>query len=791
MLRVKRRRDFRARRWQFLAVALTIALGVMMFAASYDAYLNLESSYNGTYERLAFADLTVTGSGDGFADEAAAIEGVSAVEERRQIDLPFRIGDEVLSGRAIGMPPEGQPEVNKIDVTDGRYLDPETSDGVIVETHLATDFDLQPGDTIEVFTGTEWVETEVIGVAVSAEYLWPAKSRQELFTLPGTFGVIFVSEELLDPLPANAVAEQTLFLYAEEVDREGTDERISEVAIAGGAADVQTQADQPSNAALQLDVDGFQQLAIAFPVLFLLAAGMAAFILLTRIVYSQRAQIGTLRASGVSRRALTRHYLSYGLILGTSGAVVGVAVGVLAGYGLTGVYTLELGIPDTVQELHAATIVAGLLFGVLTGAISAFVPARAAFRTSPAEAMRGEAPVEGGRMSVFERLIPPLRSAPVRWRMVLRGIGRDKRRSLSTVIGVVLALILILASWGMIDTVSALIDRQFNEVNLEDTSTVFRVPVGPEQVEGVLGVVDVTDAEDVVTLDVSVRANGDTYATQLTAFREDTQLHGFRSESGELPPNGAVGGRALSDVLGVSVGDSIELSFSTLDTSFSTTLVEFVDEPMGTLIYMQRAALEESLGAADPPIAAAVLTEPVLSNVGSIFAESADRELVISDVEDVADAAAVIDQRALYEVAQDLLGFFYIFIGMMLIFGGLMAFALIFNMISVNVAERSSEYATMRANGLSQRKIAYLMTGENMLLTAIGIVPGLIIGYLVAAQFMGYYSSDMFQFDLVMSWTTLLFATLFMFLVAAISLWPGIRSVRRLDIAEVVRERAV
>ena len=120
-----------------------------------------------------------------------------------------------------------------------------------------------------------------------------------------------------------------------------------------------------------------------------------------------------------------------------------------------------------------------------------------------------------------------------------------------------------------------------------------------------------------------------------------------------------------------------------------------------------------------------------------------------------------------------------------------MAFALIFNTISVNVAERSTEYATMRANGLSQRKIANLIMGENMLLTAIGIVPGLIIGYLVAAQFMGLYSSDMFQFDLEMKWTTLVFSALFMLVVAAVSLWPGIRSVRKIDVGEVVRERAV
>jgi putative ABC transport system permease protein len=791
MLDVKRRRDFRQRRWQFVAVAVTITLGVLMFAASYDAYLNLESSYQGTYDRLGFADMTVTGAEDGFVTRAERIPGVAAVEGRRQVDLPFRVGAEVLSGRAIGMPAGTQPHINQIDVVDGVYLDPSRPSGIVVESHFAADHDLAPGSSVEIFTGSDWTAAEVVGIGVSAEYLWPAKSRQEVFVAPGSFGVAFVAEDFLTPLPANVAASQTLLVYTPDADRADTDAAVSAAAHDAGAADVLTQANQPSNAALQLDVDGFQQLAIAFPALFLVAAGMAAFILLTRLVLSQRPQIGALRASGVSRKLLTRHYLSYGILLGVIGALIGVVLGVLAGFALSGAYTRELGIPDTVRELHWVTPVVGLLFGFLTGFLAAYLPARAAFRMSPAEAMRGDVSVEDGRMSLFERLIPPLRRAPVRWRLVLRGVGRDKRRSLSTVIGVMLALVLILASWGMIDTVGVLIDRQFNHVVLEDASAVLTVPIGVDQVHTIAAVPGVVRAEDVATLDVSIRANGDTYATQLQAFRPDTQLHGFISESGTLPAGGAVGGVALRDLLGISEGDRVELSFPTLGTSITTTLAEFVDEPMGTAVYVERAELERLLAAAVPSVPAEVLADPIISTVGTRVDASADREAVIAELEQLGDVAAVIDQRALYDLAQSLLGFFYIFVGMMLVFGGLMAFALIFNMISVNVAERSTEYATMRANGMPRRRIAALIMGENMLLTLIGIIPGLLVGYLVAAQFMSYYSSDMFQFTLEMRWSTLVLSALFMLAVAAISLWPGIRSVDRIDVASVVRERAI
>jgi ABC-type antimicrobial peptide transport system permease subunit len=78
-----------------------------------------------------------------------------------------------------------------------------------------------------------------------------------------------------------------------------------------------------------------------------------------------------------------------------------------------------------------------------------------------------------------------------------------------------------------------------------------------------------------------------------------------------------------------------------------------------------------------------------------------------------------------------------------------------------------------------------------VLLTTIGIIPGLIIGYIAAAWMMQSYSSDILQFNLEMRPSTLVLAGLAMIVVALLSVIPGIRSVNRLDIASVVREHAV
>jgi putative ABC transport system permease protein len=556
---------------------------------------------------------------------------------------------------------------------------------------------------------------------------------------------------------------------------------------------VTTQEDQPSNAALAEDLQGFSELAFMFPALFLTGAGLATFVMLNRIVHAQRAQIGTLTANGLSRRQVLRHYLSYGLVIGVAGSVVGLLIGIPLGAWMTGAYTSVLSIPDTVTELSLVTPVVGLSFGLVMGALSALAPARAAVKVTPAEAMRGPAPTAAGRPSLIERVLPPTRRLPVRGRMSLRGIGRNRRRSAATVTGVVLAIVLVLASWGMIDTVQILLARQFDDIQHEDAQAFLTVPVDDAALDEVDSVDGVADAESVVTLETTLRADGEQYATQLQGFDGDTAMHTFLSPGQgpiPLPDEGVLVGTAVEGLLDVEAGDTLTLSFPTLGTEIDTELAGFVDEPLGTYAYMARGPLEDALDAAAVPVTADQLESPALSSAFVIYEEGVDGEDV-GDALSADDAVfTVVGTTAFEDLVDDFLALFYAFVGIMLIFGGILAFALIFNTISVNISERATELATMRASGVSSRQVNQLMTIENVILTLIGIPIGLLVGHWVSAAFMSGFSSDLFQFDLQVHPRTYVFIAIAILAVTLISQWPGLRAVRRLDIAEVVRERA-
>ena len=183
---------------------------------------------------------------------------------------------------------------------------------------------------------------------------------------------------------------------------------------------------------------------------------MAAYVMISRLVHSQRPHIGGMLANGFTRRQVLWHYLGYGLVPGVVGAVPGAIVGMWLGRVITRVYTGLLSIPVTLVQFYPTTLIVAL---VLRSERQRCRGPRSRRGRVPASNLRkqceAEAPAGRGHISLAERVLPPLRSLPIRWRMTLRGPGRNVRRTVYTIIGVVLSLMFVLVSWGMLDTVRA------------------------------------------------------------------------------------------------------------------------------------------------------------------------------------------------------------------------------------------------------------------------------------------------------------------------------------------------
>ncbi|HEU5031091.1 MAG TPA: FtsX-like permease family protein, partial [Spirillospora sp.] len=594
VLTVKLRRDLRRRPAQLVSVVVLVMLGVALFGASYDAYKNLDSGYQRLFERYRFADLTLSGGDTAAIARAAAAEpGVAATAARTVADVPMRMPDgSTLVGRVVGMPAGSQPAVDKVKVLKGRYLDASAPAGVLAEKHIADHARLRPGAKVAVWHGGAWQQVDVRGTASSTEYLWPAASRQDALPAPGSFGVLFAPEPLAEKIAGTSAPNQVAVYYtaAGRGRAGGLDAALTAAARGHGAGAAVTRADQPSNASLGEDIKGFAELAVLFPLLFLAAAGVAVYVVLTRRVARDRVVIGTLRASGFRRRTLVAHYLATGLAAGLAGAVPGVVAGVLLAGTVTRLYGDAIGLPETFVSVRAATVAAGLGYGLAAGALAALAPALSAARVPPAEAMRGIVPSAGGRgvlarlgrlgrLGRVGRLARLGRAVPAGAWLVLRGPSRQFRRTLYTMTGVILALVLILVSWGMLDSSKATVSRQFDQVQRQDAELTLAGPAGPGALAALAATPGVRAAEPSAQVQATVTAGGKAYSTALVGYRPGTAMHRFLTPGGgarALPASGVLLGDAMRGRLGVGAGDRVTLRLPGGRTA-TTTVAGFVD----------------------------------------------------------------------------------------------------------------------------------------------------------------------------------------------------------------------
>lgn len=762
-------RDLRRQRAQAVAVGVTVLLGVMLFIASAGAFRNLGESYQRTYDRLRFADLVATGGDPDKVAAAARDAGAVGVTVRTQVDPPMLIDGTKLIGRVVGLPIGGQPAVDAVDLDHGTYLGADEPDGVLIEKHAADTYGLAPGDALQVYAGAGWQTVKVRGIVRSAEYLWPARNRQDVLGDPHAFAVVFADEDLVRRLNGG-VPNQVLLRLSADAD-EGA---VAAALRTAGATDVTNQADQASNATLHEDLNGFSELSVAFPLLFLTAAAVAAYVLLARKVLAERSVIGTLMAAGARRGRLVRHYLQQGLLIGLFGGLCGAALGTALTGALTRGYTGALGIPDTVtRSVHGDLIAMGVAFAALIGLVGAAVPAVTAARTVPAEAMRNE--TASRPLGRWSHLVAGARWLPVAARMALRDVSRNLRRTLATMLGVVLALILVLTSIGMLTSLSDAISRQYGQIERQDATVTVAAGSG-DRLSSVPGV---SAAEPIRVGRVTAVLGDRSYATTLTGFRTDTQMHRFVSvdrKAISLPDNGFLAGSRLADSLHVKVGQVVTLT--TAQASTGLRLVGLLDEPVGTAIYTSESE------------AARLLPDSAVSTYLVRFGSGVDRDAMRRTMTALPGVVAYADATAVTASLDQFLGLFWALVGTMVVLGAILAAVIMSVTLAVNIVERTNELATLRAAGVPMRRVAGTIATENLAATTLGLPIGVAAGLLAARGFLGSFSSDLFTFRLTFDWWVVPAAVVAVLAAATLSQWPAVRAVRRLDIARVVRERS-
>ncbi|MDI6831028.1 MAG: FtsX-like permease family protein [Actinomycetota bacterium] len=786
MLRKKLWREIMQSKFRFFAVASVVAIGIILYTASYMSYLNLSKSYEYTYERLNFEDLLVRveRAPERAAERLRELPNLDLVTPRISDPMGMELADGTrITGQVIGIPTQGT-YVNTLHLRKGHGLSGQERElTCLVENHFADFNRLEEGDVIYAVKNGERMPVRVAGVVSSPEYMVVFRNRQFPMTSATVYGVFYFNMEQARFLTGFASSSYNEFAMTlkDYALLETTEEQVRAVLKPYGIEEVTTRDNQISKMLLEMDVRQFHDFAIFFPILFFTIAAFSIYMILSRMVRAQRPTIGLMRALGYSARSVLLHYMSFAVIVG----LVGVALGSVLGWAATGivskVYSSTMKIPFVRFGTYPFVFLYGFLLAMLFCVLAGLVPARRSAAVQPTEALRGAIDVTSyAKVSWVERLLPRISRLPVFWRLPLRNIFRNRRRTAFTVIGIVFSIVLIMLNLGLNDTVNANMDRAFNHLFTFDIAVLFLEPqtrVTQRKIENIEGV---TGVEPTVGYPCTINNGEKDVESIIMGALADTVMRGFldeRNRSVKLSPNHCLISRNYRDELGIAEGDTITVTSSRRSRSFVVS--DFIMEPMGSFVYVPVEEARELLGYGTRSSAFYIKVDP------GYYQEVRDRLYAMPEV------LTMVDLSQIKKEIDSYMALLYIVIAVMLIFGLIMASSLVFNTSTINIMEREQEVATMLTLGVPQWKASLSLTLENVIMGLLGLVPGYIAARIVMAQAMKLYESDLFAFTPAISVWTLVITGVLVIALMVLSEFPSLRHIRNLDLAQSIKRRSI
>jgi putative ABC transport system permease protein len=459
------------------------------------------------------------------------------------------------------------------------------------------------------------------------------------------------------------------------------------------------------------------------------------------------------------------------------GSIAGVLLGLPLGKWITEMYAAELGIPIIETHFYPDLVLLGVVLSLVATIVAALAPSYSAARLLPAQAMRFDPAIAQvrGRRSLLERII----RLPLMLRLPLRSVFRVRRRSLTTALGVIFAYILIMMVWGLLDSLEFFFMENFEIIERWDQSVSFASIQPPTTRETILEWDGVKAVEPILQVPATIKVGSISEDILLTAFNPNQEMHVLQLPKGTTANAAFADGRlviatGLANMLGVSEGDQVSL-----ETPFGNQ--EFIlgpttSEMMNAVGYLSMNEAQKRLQAPTIPYNGLYLTVD----------DSLSSQIKL-DLYHLPDAAAVQRKADLVTDMRGFMGLFYLLIGIMMAVAVTMAFALLFNAMTVSVLERKREFATMRSIGSGTGRIAMLLFTENIILWLVTLPLGLLLGHWMALQVGASFSADLFTFKIVVAPTTYIFTAVAILLTMLLATLPAIRRVNQLNLAEATK----
>jgi putative ABC transport system permease protein len=776
-------RDLRHLAVQGAAIAVLVACGVAVFVGSVATYRALARSQARYYATNRFADVFAEARRvpEPVAGRIAALPGVAEVETRvvaaATIVLPG--GDGAATARVLSLAPDGA-RLNRPYVRAGRALAPGATDEVLVSEGFALANRLRPGDGLDAIVNGRRQAFRVVGVAISPEVVYAIRPG-DLFPDDRHYGILWMPRDAAAAaMDLRGAFDEVSLALAPGAREPEVIAALDDVLAPYGGLGAYGRARQVSHRFLSDEIRQLQSMAAALPAIFLGVAAFLVSVVLSRLVATQRQQIGLLRALGYGAGAIAVHYAKLVALLASAGSALGALGGVAMGEGLARTYADFYRLPVLVYEGEPAVIAIGAALATGAALAGGLGAVRSAARLAPAEAMRPAAPPTY-RPSPLERT-GLMRLLPPATRMVVRDLWRRPVRALLSTVGLSCAIAILVVAWFAHDAIELMFTRVLREAQRQDGTVTFTHALSEDALAELRALPGVRRAEPFRALPATLRNGHRTYRTALMGVDPGAELARLVDAGGRavpVPAEGVVLSAKLAELLGVRPGDALT--------------VEVLEERRPVRTLRVAAVVEDFVGvqatAARAYLAAALGEAPLVS--GAYLAiDPAALPPLQARLRDAPNVAGLTLRASVVRAFRELIGEFLLaYLSVISALALAIAAGVVYNAARVTWAERERELATLRVLGFTRGEVWRIVAGEVALHVAAAVPVGWAIGLAFVVRTARVASTDLYRLPTEVARSTYAWAAIAVAAAAALVSLVARRWVRRMDLVAILKSR--
>mgnify|MGYP000858448550 FL=1 len=489
--------------------------------------------------------------------------------------------------------------------------------------------------------------------------------------------------------------------------------------------------------------DNLKKIGNIFPIIFFAISVLVSLISMMRMIEEDRVENGTLKSLGYNSFHITLKYVIYSLLATTIGSSVGAIFGsYMIPSVIWNIYKKIFFIPKFIYLLKSDYNALGLWICILCICGTSVIVCIKNLREVPANLMRPKAP-KSGKKILLERINFIWKKLKFSDKITIRNIFRYKSRVITTVLGIAGCTSLILAGFGLKDSIKDVIDFQFNNIIKYDKMLMTNDSINQIDIEKELLNDDkVENYTNVNTQNIKVLFNEEQEVTMITpddfnSISKSISLIDLKTNNiiDNISDNSCIISEKTAKLLDIDVGDKISL-LDNDNNKYDIKVSYIIKNYINQYLYINKNTYNN-------------LFKDYKINSVLISLKDEDKNSKEFDKKYISNgyALTIVDNDDIKSSMNDMLSSIDSIVAILIIAAASLAFVVLYNLSNINISERKREIATLKVLGFYPSEVDKYINRETVLLTILGIGIGLLFGSYLSHFIISTCEPDYIMFD--------------------------------------------